>query len=135
MSAGNSAKVGSLSGRVPRSHAGMFSRRMALHRLDNRTIEVRVLNRTVAELTAHVGGEPTPAQKLIIDASAILVMRLQCILGRYLAKEGDIETLDRYLVALQNALRLNMQSLGLEKPERAVPSLKEHLTAKAERVA
>jgi hypothetical protein len=113
----------------------LFSRRTALKRLDNRTVEARSMNRTVRELSEYVGGAPTPAQRLVIHASAILVMRLEHILSRYLAKDGDVETLDRYLVAIQNALRLNMQSLGMEKPERQVPSLKDYLTARAERVA
>jgi hypothetical protein len=78
IAAGNSMMVGRLSGRTPRSRAGMFSRRTALRRLDNR---------------------------------------------------------NRYLVAIQNTLRLNMQSLGMEKPERQVPSLKDYLTARAKRVA
>jgi hypothetical protein len=36
--------------------AGMFSRRTALRRLDNRTVETRSMNRTVRELSEHVGG-------------------------------------------------------------------------------
>jgi hypothetical protein len=113
----------------------MFSRRTALRRLDNRTLEARTLNRTVRELSEHVGGDPTPPQRLVIHASAVLVMRLEAILSRYLAKDGDVESLNRYLVAIQNTLRLNMQSLGMEKPERQVPSLKDYLTARAKRVA
>jgi hypothetical protein len=118
-----------LSGYTPCSRAGLFSRRTAIKRLDNRTVEARTLNRAVRELSEHVGGAPTPAQRLVIHASAILVMRLEHILSRYLAKEGDVETLDRYLVAIQNALRLNMQALGMERPERQVPSLKDYPVA------
>jgi hypothetical protein len=35
-----------------------------LRRLDNRTLEARTLNRTVRELSKHVGGDPTPPQLL-----------------------------------------------------------------------
>ena len=42
----------------------MFSRRTALKRLDNRTLAARTLNRTVRELSEHVGDDPTPPQLL-----------------------------------------------------------------------
>jgi hypothetical protein len=42
----------------------MFSRRTALRRLDNWTLEARTLNRTVRELGEHVGDDPTPPQLL-----------------------------------------------------------------------
>ncbi len=69
----------------------MFSRRTVLRRLDNRTVEARSINRTVRELSEHVGGDPTPPQRRVIHSSAILVMRLEAILSRYLSGNGDVE--------------------------------------------
>ena len=54
------------------------------------------------------------------------MLRLRCTLDRYLrGGEDDVQTLDKYIYALQNSLRLNLLAIGLERrsrwPERGRP--------------
>jgi hypothetical protein len=110
----------------------MFSRATAVRDADGRTREARIIKQTVADLVEHLGGRPTAPQKLLIDASAILVLRLRVALDRYATGNGDCESLDRHVVALQNGLRANLVSLGLQRPQEQVPTLKAYLEGKAE---
>jgi hypothetical protein len=116
----------------------MFSRPSALQKIDRRTVESQLLARTQAELIAHLGGEAvvTVPQRLLVQATSLLVLRLRCALDRYLRGGAeDIETLDRYICVLQNSLRQNLLALGLERPKEQVPSLAQYIEGKARRVA
>jgi hypothetical protein len=86
----------------------MFSRAAAVRDADGRTREAKIIKQTVADLVEHVGGHPTAAERLLIDATAVLVLRLRCALDRYATGVGDCESLDRHVVALQNGLRANL---------------------------
>jgi hypothetical protein len=67
-----------MAGKPVRSRAGVFSRASAVRAPDGRTREARIIKQTVADLAEHVGGQPPAPQRLPIDASAILVLRLHC---------------------------------------------------------
>ena len=123
-----------MAGKPARSRIGLFSRASAVRDVDGRTAEARIIKSTVRELTDHVGGNPTAAQRLLIQATATLVLRLRCALDRYVTGD-DPETLDRHVVSLQNALRLNLVALGLERPKDQAPSLSSYLELRAKRVA
>src|SRR3712207_3415097 len=84
-----------MAGKPPRSRVGMFSRATAVRDADGRTREAKIIKETALALTEHVGGQPTAPQKLLIDASAILVLRLRVALDRYATGVGDCESLDQ----------------------------------------
>jgi hypothetical protein len=54
----------------------MFSRATAVRDADGRTREAKIIKQTIADLVEHVGGQPTAAERLLIDASAILILSL-----------------------------------------------------------
>jgi hypothetical protein len=77
-------------------------------------IESQVLERTTADLIEHLGSE-----NRVTVPQRLLVLRLRCALKRYLrGGEDDIQTLDKYIYALQNSLRLNLLAIGLERRSR-----------------
>jgi hypothetical protein len=110
----------------------MFSRATAVRDADGRTREAKIIKQTIDDLVEHVGGRPTAPQKLLIDASVILVLRLRVALDRYATGDGDCESLDRHVVALQNGLRQNLLAIGLQRPTEQAPSLKAYLEGRAE---
>ena len=65
-----------------RSRVGVFSSRRAVRDLDGRTREAKIVNATIADLTAQVGGNPTAAQQLLIHATAVVVLRIRCALDK-----------------------------------------------------
>ena len=97
--------------------------------LDGRTREAKIVNATIADLTAQVGGSPSAAQQLLIHATAIVVLRIRCALDKYGTGKGEVESLDKHFVSLQNSLRLNLVTLGLEAAKDRPPSLERYLGA------
>ena len=58
---------------APLAHRiGVYSRQPALRKLDKRTREAGYMAWVRADLIAHVGGNPTVVQKMLIDRAAIL---------------------------------------------------------------
>ena len=113
-----------------RSRVGVFSSQRAVRDLDGRTREAAIVKRTIADLTAQVGGKPTAAQQLLIHATAVVVLRIRCALDKYGTGNGEIESLDRHFVSLRNSLRLNLVTLGLEAAKDRPLSLERYLEAK-----
>ena len=97
--------------------------------LDGRTREAAIVKRTIADLTAQVGGSPTAAQALLIHATAVIVLRIRCALDKY-GTGADVESLDKHFVSLQNSLRLNLITLGLETAKDRPLSLERYLEAR-----
>ena len=96
----------------------------------SRTREAAIVKRTIADLTAQVGGRPTAAQALLIHATAIIVLRIRCALDKYGPGKGEIESLDRHFASLQNSLRLNLVTFGLEAAKHRPQSLERYLEAR-----
>jgi hypothetical protein len=122
-----------MAGKPVRSRIGTFSRAAAVRKVDGRTVEARIIGDTIRDLTEHLGGEArvTAPQKILIHASAVLVLRLRCALDRY-AHGDDPESLDRHVVALQNGLRANLLALGLQRPQEQTLGLGALLIAEAQ---
>ena len=60
----------------------------------------------------------------------MIVLRIRCALDKYGTGKGEIESLDRHFVSLQNSLRLNLVTLGLEAAKDRPPSLERYLEAR-----
>jgi hypothetical protein len=98
--------------------------------IDGRLVEAKVERQIIGELTNHVGGFPTAPQRLLIKRTARLVVMLG-IIERRIIESCDLKDLEaRQLCALSNSLRLNLQALGLAKPEVQAPNLVEYLGAR-----
>jgi hypothetical protein len=84
-----------------------------------------------AELIAHVGGAPSTTQRLMIDQCCALQLRLALM-------DADGERIDvmternqvQYL-AWSGALTRLLDKLGMQPTKARVPTLREHLAAKA----
>jgi hypothetical protein len=93
---------------------GPYSRPLALAKLDGRTREAALMRRVRAELTGHVGGNPTFPQKCLIERAAVLALRMAQIDQKIMTGE-DLTTHDNnHAIAWHNAYRRVLTSLGLE---------------------
>lgn len=118
--------VGKAKSEKNRSPVGPFSRDRSLTTLDKRTKAGRVLRQTRADLAHHVGGDPSAAERLIIESAAVKATRL-FLLSEKLLGGGDIsDGSDNHALAWLNSLRLDLAALGLERRVRDVtPSLQD----------
>jgi hypothetical protein len=103
---------------------GPFSRDRSLSTLDKRTKAGRVLRSTLSDLTAHVGGDPSAAEALLIQSAALKATRL-FLLSEKLVGGGEIgEDGDHHCLAWLNSMRQDLTALGLARRVRDVtPSL------------
>lgn len=95
---------------------GPYSRRGVLDKLDRRSAEYHFLSDVRAELTAHVGGRPSAAQRALIDRMAWLRLHMRLMDNRT-AEGRELTELDsRTYLAWVNSLRLLTADLGPEVP-------------------
>ena len=103
--------------------AGPFSADHVLSTLDRRTRAGRVMRTVEADLVAHIGGDPSAAERLLIQAVAVKATRLSLMAEQLLAGEGSAEGSDGNALAWFNSMRLDLQALGLQRRPRDVSSL------------
>jgi hypothetical protein len=119
----------------PRSragNAGPFARDSTLSTIDRRTRAGRVLRSVEADLVEHLGGNPTTAERLIIQSAALKATRLSLLTEKLLDKGDLSEGSDHHALAWLNSLRLDLAALGLERRAKDVtPDLKDYIAGKA----
>jgi hypothetical protein len=100
---------------APLAHRiGVYSRQPALRKLDKRTREAGYMAWVRADLIAHVGGNPTIVQKMLIDRAAILSLRLAMADTKII--EDRLTLCDNnHIVAWQNALTRVLRTLGVHR--------------------
>jgi len=103
-----------------RRRFGPYSKR--LHRgaigdlVDGRSAQGRFIRHLEAELIAHVGGEPTIAQRLLIDRIIRLRIQLDLFDGKLAA--GDWSAHDgRTYAGILGGHRITLQKLSATKPK------------------
>jgi hypothetical protein len=107
---------------------GAFSTDRRLTSLDSRTKAGRILRQTCRDLTAQLGGDPSPAETLLIQSAAIKAVRLYLLSEKLLA-DGAIGS-DEHALAYLNSMRLDLVALGLKRRAKDVtPSLAEILAS------
>ena len=85
------------------------------------------MRQAIADLSAHVGNNPTAAERLIIQSAAIKATRLFLLSEKIMAggEVGGIDG-DHHALAWLNSLRQDLSTLGLESRLRDVtPTLKD----------
>jgi hypothetical protein len=99
--------------------------------IDGRLFEGRLERRTIRDLTAHLGGDLTPPQQILVEQAAKLVVVLDILAVRMIEKGevGDFES-RRYL-AWVGHLRRILETLGLGRPEQQPKRLADVLKVKA----
>ena len=96
--------------------------------LDKRTKLAKTMRFLKDSLTAHVGGNPTIAQSILIDRLVHLIIRVSCYEGEVL-RNPDQGNRDFFL-ALHNSIRLDLQALGLEGKTPGHLTIEEYLQEK-----
>lgn len=100
---------------------GAYSRHIGVGEVDGRRREARLMREVVAELTQHVGGSPSPVQKMLIKRAAQLHLRLALMdeaAGVLSERDG------RQYLAWNNALVRTIARLGMgAAPSQQAPGL------------
>jgi hypothetical protein len=106
------ASVRSKGGRRP---GGPYTRRGPLTKIDGRSKIAATINGIRADLTARVGGKPTPAQRAAIEAACLLSLRV----SQFDIKDFGAMTADGIAdyVAINDALVAALSRLDALKSE------------------
>jgi hypothetical protein len=110
---------------------GPYSRPTVLAKRDQRTREARLLREARAELTAHVGGNPSATQRALIDQAAQLRLRLACMDRKFAESGAFTEHDSRTYLAWSNSYTRALAQLGMKSAEAKGMSLTERLAAAA----
>jgi hypothetical protein len=117
--------------RINRRKVGPYSRAHLLSSVDCRSQIGRYIRDLAAELAAHVGGDPTPAQRVLIKEAAIKSARLGMLVDKiFSSAELDFDLATRVYLAWSNSLRRDLEALGLNRPEQRVPGVADFLAAR-----
>lgn len=92
---------------------GPYSNCANLAKLDGRTREARLLKGLRSELIAHVGGNPSTAQRLVIDQCVQLKLRLALMDAESIAPGGMTERNQVQYLAWSGALTRLLNQIGL----------------------
>lgn len=86
--------------------------------VDRRSQVGKYINSLTLELVAHVGN-PTPAQRLLIQQAALKSAKLGMLVDRILANnEPDVDLATRCCLSWSNSLRRDLEALGLERAKK-----------------
>jgi hypothetical protein len=97
---------------------GPYSRPGAIARPARRSKAARYLIQVRADLTEHVGGNPTPTQKLLIERIAMTLLRIELMDRDALAdKTGTLtDAQAKNYLAWSNTVSRMLRHLGLARP-------------------
>ena len=97
-----------------------------LAKLDGRTRESRLMRRLRADLAAHVGGQPSATQRMLIERSVQLSLQIALMEAKPTLTDHD----GRQYITWTNALTRLMRQLGMKGAEQQPKSLAAHIAAK-----
>lgn len=106
---------------------GAYTRLHSLAKLDGRRKEAWLMARVREELTAHVGGNPSVSQRLLIERAAILTLRLSLLDQKIVDGEPLTQHDNNYVIAWNRTLTRLLTTLGLEAANSAPPRLSDIL--------
>jgi hypothetical protein len=116
------------------SAIGPYCSPLALAKLDGRTREAALMRRVRTELTAHVGGNPTFPQRMLIDRAAVLALRIAQIERQMVTGETLSLHDNNHAIAWHNAYRRTLSAIGLEPaapaPVDPMERLRRHLASR-----
>ena len=110
---------------------GAYSKEIRLARPDGRSRQGRLLTQMRRQLTAQLGGNPTPTQVVLIQTAAML--QLKCATFDQKIIDGTFSDYDsKVYLAYANSLRRTLDSLGLAAAPAPKPTLQERLRQEAD---
>ena len=110
---------------------GPYSRPSVLAKLDGRTREARLLAEVRADLTAHLGGNPSAVQRRMIERCAWLSLHVAQLDAKAVEGGGLTDHDHRTYLAWSAALTRMLRQLGLKGAPAPRRTLAEHLAARA----
>jgi hypothetical protein len=122
-------------GRSKGQGLGVYSCLRSLVRVDKRSREYRLMRQIREDLTAHVGGNPNPAQRMLIERAVILSLRVamldqKIVAGEILTGQDNVQYL-----AWSNSLTRTLRTLGVDPAAASQPNLNDVLAEIASRRA
>jgi hypothetical protein len=110
-------------GRPKGSGLGVYSCNRTLLQLDKRSREYRLMRQIRKDLTEHIGGSPSPVQRMLIERAVILSLRV-ALLDQKIVDGEILTTMDnnQYL-AWSNSLVRTLRELGVQPTDPPAPSL------------
>jgi hypothetical protein len=110
-----------------RPRLGPYSTKQALISIDGRCAIARATRQFAQELVAQLGGDPTPAQQILIREASIKNARILLMAEAILDKGAlDYDCATKTYLAWSNSLRRDLEALGLQQAE-APRTLKAYL--------
>jgi hypothetical protein len=120
-----------LNQRRKRPRLGPYSKKEALTSIDGRCRVARTIREFARELVAQVGGDPTPAQRILIREASIKNARITMMADAILDRDApDFDLTTRCYLAWSNSLRRDLEALGIKAPERKETELGQFLEAR-----
>ena len=86
---------------------------------------------TRADLTAHVGGNPSKVQAALIERAARLTLLVEMMDAQAIENGGMTERDGRSYLAWSNSLTRTLRELGLKSAAPKAPSLSDYIAAKS----
>jgi hypothetical protein len=114
--------------RMPRS-SGPFSRALRKGAIDQRSREGRFLATARHHMAEHIGGNPTIAQRVLIDRIAWLMLHCHLLDQRIVSGTAWGEHDRKCYLAFSNSLIRSLREIGLEASAGREPTLAEVLKA------
>ena len=108
-----------------------YSRPSVLAKLDGRTREARLLAKVRADLTTHLGGQPSATQRWMIERAAWLSLHVAQLDAKATAGGALTDHDHRTYLAWSNTLTKLLRHLGMEGATAKPRSLQEHLAGAA----
>ena len=100
--------------------------------IDGRSHEIRRLRRCVERHLADIP-EPSHAERVLIGRASVLTVLIETLERRFAKQEWRAapEVMDSYGRAVSHLRRL-LETLGMQRRAKAIPTLEQYLEAKAE---
>jgi len=110
---------------------GPHSRAHRFVKPDGRTREAKSMAKMRADLFAHVGGQPSIAQKLLIERAVGIALRIQ-LLDRKLGDAMELTDYDaKAYLGLSNALQRTLRELGWKATPPPAPTWADIVASRA----
>lgn len=90
--------------------------KLARRRIDGRTALAKQLNALKRELTTDLGGDPSTAQKILIERVSFKVASLHFL--EMAMSEGKVDGIHERYISLSNSLRHDLLALGLHRRQK-----------------
>lgn len=110
---------------------GPYSTPNSLAKVDGRTREARLMQKTRQELTAHCGGSPSATQRAMIERAVNLTVRIAAMDAKFAEDRAMTDHDSRTYLAWSNTLTRTLRALGTEPKRDRRKTLAEYLAERA----